>query len=132
MARNPFDESEPTQDDLWSAAASLQERTPDLEIIEERDNLYITCELPGIEREDIRVDVSPQRVVVTANSRALSDPLRGGFLRRDRAFGNFDRVITLPAEVRPDDAEAHFNNGVLEVVLPKRVPGGVGVYHLPV
>lgn len=101
-----------------------------MEIIEEPQAFVLTCDVPGAEREDIRVDVSPHRVVLNATARPGFDSLRGIF-KRDRPFTSLERAIALPAEVRPEAAEAHYNNGVLEVVLPKRVAGGVGVYRLP-
>lgn len=104
--------------------------SPDIEIIEEPDALILTADVPGVEREDIRVDVSPQRVVITALIRGAFDTFAGLF-RRDRAPNGFERAVSLPAEVKPDSAEAHYNNGVLEVILPKRVPGGIGVYRIP-
>jgi len=123
--RSPSDEIDPKG---LRADFTWRPRAPDIEIIEETDALIVACEIPGAEREDIRVDVSPQRVVISALARGI-DAVKG-YLRRER-FPSFERSIALPSEVRPDAAEAHFNNGVLEVVLPKRVGGGVGVYRLP-
>jgi HSP20 family protein len=141
LAKSPVDDDGNRRfDDIWRAMHSsasspggfwgASERGPDIEIIEESEALIITCEVLGVEREDIRVDVSPQRVVINATARPGFDALRGIF-RRERPFGSFERAIALPAEVCPDAAQAHYNNGVLEVVLPKRVAGGVGVYRLP-
>lgn len=104
--------------------------TPDIEIIEEPDALILLADVPTVEREDIRVDVSPRRVVITGLVRNALDAISGIF-RREKPFPGFERSVSLPAEVRPDSAEAHYNNGVLEVVLPKRVLGGAGVYRLP-
>ena len=104
-------------------------RAPAMEIIEEPAAFVLTCEVPTAEREDIRVDVSPHRVVVAALPRTLADPLRAA--ERSASYMDFERAIPLPAEVRPEAAEARLNNGVLEVFLPKKVAGGSGVYRLP-
>ncbi len=80
-----------------------------------------------VEREDIRVDVSPHRVVIQATRRAVWENAKSVFQRPEV----FHRAIALPAEVKPEEAEAHYNNGILEVVLPKRAVGGVGVYRVP-
>ena len=101
-------------------------RAPAMEIIEEPSAFVLVCEVSGADREDIRVDVSPHRVVVAAlprtgvRTRASSTP-----------YLDFERAIPLPAEVNPEAAEARLNNGVLEVILPKRKSGGTGVYRLP-
>lgn len=103
-------------------------RSPAMEIIEEPNAFVLVCEVASAEREDIRVDVSPHRVVVAAL------PRTGGLRGRTGAslpYVDFERAIPLPAEVNPEAAEARLNNGVLEVVLPKRTAGGSGVYRLP-
>ena len=102
-------------------------RSPAMEIIEEPNAFVLSCDVPGAEREDIRVDVSPHRVVIAALPRQGAGALRVGAV----AYTDFERAIPLPSEVRPESAEARLNNGVLEVVLPKRAVGGSGVYRLP-
>lgn len=104
-------------------------RSPAMEIIEEPGSFVLTCEMPAAHREDIRVDVSPHRVVVAALPRVPED----GFRARSAHLGyqDFERAIPLPSEVRPEAAEARINNGILEVILPKKSPGGRGVYRLP-
>ncbi len=122
-------------DDVMDAVeqAHVQEgrqRTPPMEIIEEPSAFVLSCEVPGADREDIRVDVSPHRVVIAALPRPPLDALR---TRRDTRghYMQFERAIPLPSEVDPETAEARLNNGVLEVTLPKRARGGTGVYSLP-
>lgn len=105
-------------------------RSPAMEIIEEPSAFVLTCEMPSAEREDIRVDVSPHRVVVAALPRsALDASLRGS--KEGAPYVDFERAIPLPSEINPEAAEARLNNGVLEVMLPKRSVGGSGVYRLP-
>lgn len=105
-------------------------RAPAMEIIEEPSAFVLTCEMGSAEREDIRVDVSPHRVVVAALPRSpVEQAVRGG--KDGSPYQDFERAIPLPAEVNPESAEARLNNGILEVVLPKRSLGGSGVYRLP-
>ena len=101
-------------------------KSPAMEIIEEPSAFVLSCDVPGADREDIRVDVSPHRVVIAALPRQGPTVLKGG-----GAYTDFERAIPLPSEVRPESAEARLNNGVLEVVLPKKAAGGSGVYRLP-
>lgn len=104
-------------------------RAPAMEIIEEPNAFILSCDLPAAEREDIRVDVSPHRVVIAALPRSGVNALK--HKPASNPYVEFDRAVPLPGEVRPEEAEARLNNGVLEVVLPKKVPGGFGVYRLP-
>lgn len=104
-------------------------RVPPMEIIEEPGAFVLSCDMPACEREDIRVDVSPHRVVVAALPRSAMDAaLR---TKSGVPYQDFERAIPLPAEVKPEGAEARLNNGILEVVLPKKTAGGWGVYRLP-
>ena len=105
-------------------------RSPAMEIIEEPSAFVLTCEVPGADREDIRVDVSPHRVVIAALPRSAVEAAVRSKEGSD-AYQDFERAIPLPAEVNPESAEARLNNGILEVVLPKRKLGGSGVYRLP-
>lgn len=104
-------------------------RAPSMEIIEEPAAFVLTCEMGGADREDIRVDVSPHRVVVAALPRSALDAARRP--ADESTYQDFERAIPLPAEVDPEAAEARLNNGILEVVLPKRKAGGSGVYRIP-
>lgn len=116
MTRDPIDD---LNDRLSEISQGLQPNGGDpVEIIEEADVLILTTEMMHVAREDIRVDVSPSRVVIQT-------PTQHPWLGQARS-----RSVALPAEVRPEDSEAHFNNGVLEVFLPKRHAGGIGVHHV--
>lgn len=101
-----------------------------MEIIEEPTAFVLTCEMGGADREDIRVDVSPHRVVIAALPRTSVEAAIKE-KKSPHAYQDFERAIPLPSEVDPESAEARLNNGVLEVVLPKKKGGGSGVYRLP-
>ena len=122
--KSPPDGLDEVLDAVDSATRDSVARAPAIEIIEEPSSFVLACEMPGAEREDIRVDVSPHRVVVAALPRAAARP-------RPAGYQEFERAIPLPSEVDPEAAEARLNNGVLEVVLPKKRLGGSGVYRLP-
>jgi len=127
--KSPPDGLDEVLDAVDSATREHVSRAPAMEIIEEPSSFVLACEMPGAEREDIRVDVSPHRVVVAALPRAArearSRPGSGA------PYQDFERAVPLPAEVDPEGAEARLNNGVLEVILPKKRMGGSGVYRLP-
>lgn len=106
-------------------------RAPAMEIIEEPAAFVLSCEMPTAEREDIRVDVSPHRVVIAALPRTALDAAFRGKNASAQPYQDFERAVPLPAEVNPEGAEARLNNGVLEVILPKKTAGGSGVYRLP-
>lgn len=126
LPNDPFDDLQDRLRDVWRALHPVEAagRPGDLEIIEETDVLILTAEMFEVERQDIRVDVSPSKVVIqTPGSQSPVGP-------RHPAMP-VARAVHLPAEVKPEEAEAHYNNGILEVVLPKRIAGGIGVHRIP-
>jgi HSP20 family protein len=86
--------------------------------LEETDDEYvIEIELPGVQREDIDVAISDRRVRVTG---VRKEKERKGILRRrTRAVGEFAFEIALPGEVDGDSAEAHLEDGMLLIRVPK-------------
>jgi HSP20 family protein len=126
VQKDPFDDLQKRLSDLWRAVQGSGDGTElELEIVEDGESLIVTADMRDSEREDIRVDVSPLRVVIQA---ARSSPRRS----MDSAAPSkpYHRTLTLPTEVRPEDAEAHFNNGILEIVLPKRAVDDVDARHV--
>lgn len=124
--KSPPDGLDEVLDAVDNATRDSVARAPAMEIIEEPSSFVLVCEMAGAEREDIRVDVSPHRVVVAALPRTAAKP-RAATL----PYVEFERAVPLPSEVDPESAEARLNNGVLEIVLPKKRLGGSGVYRLP-
>lgn len=88
--------------------------------VEEVDNGYrIQAPVPGFKPEDVEVTFSDG--VLTINARRSEEKSRqeGNYLRREVAFGNLQRHITLPAQVRADEIKARFDNGILTVEVPR-------------
>lgn len=122
-------------DDVFQAVEATSRdtgtlRSPAMEIIEEPTAFVLVCDMVGAEREDIRVDVSPHRVVIAALPRSPVATVIAG-KGASTPYQDFERAVPLPSEVNPESAEARLNNGILEVTLPKKKLGGSGVYRLP-
>lgn len=86
--------------------------------LEETDDAYLVeIELPGVKRDDIDIEMSGRRVSVRGERREKE---RVGILRRrERVVGRFDYEVTLPGDVDEESVEAHLDEGVLTVRLPK-------------
>lgn len=131
VSNNPSDGLDEVLHRVEEASLNENRQTvPAVEIIEEPNAFMLSCDVPAAEREDIRVDVSPHRVVIAAAPRPM-DAFRPRYGAGHQPYHPFERAIPLPSEVDPETAEARLNNGVLEVTLPKRSFGGMGVYSLP-
>lgn len=92
---------------------------PPMDLHDRGDAFVLAADLPGVSEEDIAIDVEGD-VLSVSGSRSLdrtSDD--GGVLRTERAFGTFQRRLTLPEGIDPERIEASFDRGVLEVRIPK-------------
>ncbi len=91
--------------------------------IKERENAYaIHAEIPGIKKEDIHVSIDGAVVSISAERREEKEVKEGEHvLRSERYFGKVSRSFELPQEVDETQASAKYNDGVLELVLPKKV-----------
>lgn len=94
--------------------------SPKVDIFENKENLVIEAELPGMKRED--VDVSIENNVLTLHGERKFEKKDDGdnYHRVERSYGSFTRSFTLPQTVTADGATADFKNGILRVQLLKR------------
>ncbi|MTD33304.1 Hsp20/alpha crystallin family protein [Paludibacterium denitrificans] len=90
--------------------------------VKEDDNAYtIHAELPGVKKEDIQVQVDGNRVSISAEVKRESEQKEGEkVLRSERYYGRVSRTFTLPVDIDESGATAKSNEGVLELVLPKK------------
>ncbi len=93
---------------------------PNVDIFEEKDNLILEAELPGLKRDDFELTIE-NNVITLKGERKLEKKSEGeNYHRVERSYGSFTRSFTLPQTVKADDAKAEFHDGVLRVTLPKR------------
>ena len=100
---------------LWSGGDMW---TPELEIFHRNSELVIRADLPGLTKEDVKVDVSENQVTIEGERQRHHEEEREGLYRSERSYGKFYRTIPLPEGVIADQAKATFKNGVLEVTMP--------------
>lgn len=94
-------------------------RIPSVDVIETEQEVVVRAELPGITKDQIRLEVMPERLSLAAEMKQEKEPSEGTVHCRERVWGRFERSITLPAEVVTDQVKASLENGLLEVHLPK-------------
>ena len=97
-------------------------REPFVDIFDRGDKFVITVELPGVRKEDIKLRVTEDTVYIEAQIRREKELEEEGAIRIERYYSGYRRVIRLPEEVIPEKAKARYNNGVLEIELPKKAP----------
>ncbi len=97
-------------------------RFPLIDLIDEGASLKIVAELPGVDKNDIKLDVSNNSVSLSAEHKQEAENKGKSFYRKERSLQKFFRSFSLPAEVLPSKVKTSFKNGVLEVSLPKKHP----------
>ncbi|MEN3027327.1 MAG: Hsp20/alpha crystallin family protein [Chlorobiota bacterium] len=97
--------------------------SPRVDITEDEQHIYIHAELPGVRKEDVKVSISEDRVLTIQGEKKEERKEEGrNFLRMERVFGSFCRSFALPENVKIDEVDAKFENGVLTITLPKVTP----------
>jgi HSP20 family protein len=91
---------------------------PPVEVRERDNNLQVIAELPGINREDVKVEVTNDGLAIQGQRKKETEEKRQGYYRSERSYGHFYRLVPLPEGIDPDKAKAQFKDGVLTVELP--------------
>ena len=89
------------------------------DIRDEGDHYLLEAELPGFQKEDIDLDVKDGFLTISASREESGETKQGGYLCRERRSGSFSRSFNLDG-IQEDGITASYNNGVLELTLPKR------------
>jgi HSP20 family protein len=92
---------------------------PALDISERKDAYLVTVELSGVEAEDLEITLEDGLLTIQGERHFAHDSSEQQFHRVERRYGAFRRSITLPAQVQAEQIEASFDNGVLQIVVPK-------------
>lgn len=95
--------------------------TPAVDLFETADHFVVSVELPSLNRDDIRIDVQEQTLIVRGE-RPCQTPGDARFLRVERGHGAFVRSFALPQPVRAAEVSAEFHDGVLTILVPKAQP----------
>jgi HSP20 family protein len=101
-----------------AGAGEIQMWTPLVEVFERDNNLVVRAELPGLEKDDVRVELTDDGLVIEGERRREHEERLESGYRSEIEYGRFYRMIPLPEGVNVDQAQARMNNGVLEVAIP--------------
>jgi HSP20 family protein len=92
-----------------------------MDVIDKGSSYEITVDLPGVKKEDIDVSIDGSRVMINAEAKTEKMKKDGGeVIYAERSAARFARSFELPSEVTETGAEAHYENGVLTLTLPKK------------
>ena len=106
----------PTTEGLGSGTVS-ERFSPNLDIFERDGKLVIRADVPGLTKDDMKVDVTEDSILIEGERKYEHEQREEGVYRSERGYGQFRREIPLPEGVKTDTATATFKNGVLEVTM---------------
>ena len=94
--------------------------SPSVDIYENKDQIVLEAELPGMKREDFDLSIENNTITLRGERHFEKKDETDSYHRVERAYGSFLRSFTLPNSVSGEGATAEYRNGVLRVTLPKR------------
>ncbi len=92
------------------------------DIVEKDDGLEMIVDLPGVKKEDIKIELNKGYLIITASSNVEKEEKDDSknYLRRERSTGRYRRSFFVGDELTEDDIKAKFENGTLTINLPKK------------
>ncbi len=94
-----------------------------VDIVENDKDFIVTADLPGMDKDKIDIMMEGGRVLKISGMRRVEKKEEApGVVRQERMEGKFERVFELPAECKSEGIRASYNNGVLEIMIPKKEP----------
>jgi len=105
--------------------ASFFDWQPRADILTSGENVVITAELPGVAKDNIKVelDTNTDTLTIRGERKEEKESKDASFYQKESAYGSFQRVFTLPSKVDPKQIKANYKDGVLTITLPRESKG---------
>ncbi|MEJ2285729.1 MAG: Hsp20/alpha crystallin family protein [Desulfobacterales bacterium] len=92
---------------------------PAVDLYEKDDHYMIKAELPGVDKNDIKIDLKDRRLTLSGERSYDNEVKEENYYRRERTYGKFQRAFTLPEDVDSEKIKAEYKDGVLQIEVPK-------------
>ena len=92
--------------------------TPAVNIIESKDSYEVTMAVPGMKKEDFKIDVDGKMLTISAEIQTTKELKDEKYTRKEYNFNSFSRSFTLPEEIQEEKIVASYENGLLKIILP--------------
>lgn len=93
---------------------------PRVEIRDEQEAVVLSAELPGVEKDAVKVELKEGVLTISGEKKGAADEEGNGVYRSERSYGAFERRFSVPNDLDGENAKAAFDNGVLTLTLPKK------------
>lgn len=106
----------------WFERPALFDRvitTPAINVKENKDHYTVSMAAPGLKKEDFKLDVEGNMLTISSEKEEQEEEKDEKYSRKEYSYQSFSRSFTLPEDVRPDAIEARYEDGVLNIRLPR-------------
>lgn len=103
----------------WESFTEMR-LSPNMDVVDNKDGLELSVELPGMAREDVKIAVDGDMLTISGEKKAEKETKENNYRLVERTFGEFSRSIYLPRSVDASKITANMTNGVLKITAPKR------------
>ena len=103
----------------WPRTPEMELTAPAVDLYEEKDDIVVKAELPGMEKDKIEVNLADHTLTIKGEKKTEEEVKKENYYRSERFHGSFLRTLELPKDVHGDKVKASFKDGILEVRLPK-------------
>ncbi|GBC89041.1 Spore protein SP21 [bacterium HR13] len=123
---NPFAELERIRrefdrliEEMWPREEVERAFAPAVEMYETDNEIVVKAELPGVKKENIEVSIKDNTLHIRGEKKEEREEKTETIHRLERVYGKFERVLTLPVDVKAEEVRAEYKDGILEIRLPK-------------
>ena len=110
----------PFQPAVWRRTPTMEMGwAPAIDVFEKDDKFVVKAELPGMKEDDINISVVGDTLTIKGERKAESESKEDDYYYCERSYGSFSRSLAVPSNVDAKKIEANYEDGVLEISLPK-------------
>ncbi len=93
---------------------------PPVDVVMEKDNVLVRAEVPGMTKDNLDISLNGDILTIKGEKHQEKESKEKNIYRSERVYGSFQRSFVLPSAVNAEKISAAYNNGVLEITLPKK------------
>ena len=90
-----------------------------LDVVQQEDNIVVKASVPGVNPEDLDISIENDVLIIRGQTKEEHERQEGNYLMRERRSGSFYRALRLPDTLDSDQAQPHYENGVLSITFPR-------------
>jgi HSP20 family protein len=106
----------PSETQAWPSRAAL------VDLVDDGEKFLLRAELPRFEKADVVIMTNKNTLTFKAEKKSVIEDKKKNYLHRERTYSSSRRTINFPEEVDPSKVVAKMNNGILEILAPKKEP----------